>query len=430
MKSRIPLCLLLIVAFLFLSQDQTIAQSMPTVTIPTEGNSWVVGDPNASREVVTKGGITNWNNPDQRIRTYFYVNNTGALDIWIRLKVATGNSKVKLTFNGQPLVWTINNRDHRDIFLGKVRISRKGYHYLELQGIEKQGNTFAEVPTILIGNVAAKNVQYLKDDFYFGRRGPSVHLWYDRLPTRENIKWFYNEVIVPKGQDVIGSYFMANGFSGGYFGIQVNSATERKILFSVWSPYKTDDPNSIPDAYKVKLLKKGNNINAQKFGGEGSGGQSFKVFNWKADTKYRFLLKGEPAGNNFTDFTAYFFAPELGKWELIASFRRPNTNTYLTGLYSFLENFRPEYGATNRKVWFTNQWVGDIKGNWYELTEAKLTADTTARKGARLDYIGGSNETYFYLQNCGFFNGNTNLDIYFKRKPTGNMPRINLNALP
>jgi hypothetical protein len=87
-------------------------------------------------------------------------------------------------------------------------------------------------------------------------------------------------------------------------------------------------------------------------------------------------------------------------------------------------------GVINRKVWFTNQWVGDVKGNWYEVTEAKFTADTTARKGARLDYTGGSNETYFYLQNCGFFNGNTNLDIYFKRKPTGNMPRINLNALP
>ena len=50
---------------------------------------------------------------------------------------------------------------------------------------------------------------------------------------------------IPKNNDVVGSYFMANGFAEGYFGIQVNSETERRILFSVWSPYKTDDPNSI-----------------------------------------------------------------------------------------------------------------------------------------------------------------------------------------
>lgn len=60
--------------------------------------------------------------------------------------------------------------------------------------------------------------------FYWGRRGPSVHLSY---PFADNIQaeWFYNEITVPVTQDVIGSYYMANGFGEGYFGIQVNSAT-------------------------------------------------------------------------------------------------------------------------------------------------------------------------------------------------------------
>ena len=53
--------------------------------------------------------------------------------------------------------------------------------------------------------------------------------------------------MVPEGNDVLGSYFMANGFAQGYFGIQVNSPTERRILFSVWSPFHTDDPSEIPD---------------------------------------------------------------------------------------------------------------------------------------------------------------------------------------
>jgi hypothetical protein len=37
----------------------------------------------------------------------------------------------------------------------------------------------------------------------------------------QDIEWFYSELKVPEASDVIGSYFMANGFSEGYFGIQV-----------------------------------------------------------------------------------------------------------------------------------------------------------------------------------------------------------------
>lgn len=58
----------------------------------------------------------------------------------------------------------------------------------------------------------------------------------------KEIDYFYSELRVPKGLDTEGSYFMANGFNVGYFGMQVNSPTERRFLFSVWSPYSTDNP--------------------------------------------------------------------------------------------------------------------------------------------------------------------------------------------
>ncbi len=439
MKLKKPQYLLISIALVFLcyfpASSKTFDSSRtnaPTLTIPTEGNSWVIGDAFASRRVITKGGITNWNNPKHRIRTYFYVNSPGLVDIWFRGKVTSGSSKIKITFGKQSLEPTLTNTSYKDISLGTVRIKKKGYHFLEFEGLTKTGNNFAEIASVLLGNAAANsnNIKFIKDNFYFSRRGPSVHLWFNRLPTKNDIKWFYNEITVPKGQDVVGSYYMATGFSGGYFGIQVNSPTERKILFSVWSPYKTDNPNSIPAEFRINLLKKGNGVNAQKFGNEGSGGQSFRRYNWNAGTRYRFLLKGEPARNNSTDYTAYFFAPEIGKWELIASFRRPKTSTYLKGLYSFLENFKPDGGVLDRKVLFANQWVADARGNWHEVTEAKFTGDSAARKGVRFDFTGGVEEGNFYLKNCGFFNGNTNLDIYFKRKALGNRPQINLNALP
>ena len=223
---------------------------------------------------------------------------------------------------------------------------------------------------------------------------------------------------------------MANGFGEGYFGIQVNSATERRILFSVWSPYKTDKPSEIPEDQKIILLKKGNDVHGGAFGNEGSGGQSYRIYHWKSGTTYRFLLKGIPSENNSTDYSAYFYAPEIGKWELIASFRRPKTTTYLKRPHSFLENFIPQNGNLTRMAYYSNQWVYNTSGQWIELTRAKFTADATARKEARLDYAGGSEGDKFYLKNCGFFDEKTLIDSSFSRTGKGQKPQIDFTSLP
>ena len=242
--------------------------------------------------------------------------------------------------------------------------------------------------------------------------------------------YFYNEIRVPNGNDVPGSYFMANGFGQGYFGIQVNSPTERRVLFSVWSPYSTDDPNEIPEDQRINLLKKGEGVYTGKFGNEGSGGQSYLKYMWKAETSYRFLLKGKPSGNDKTDFTAWFFAPESEEWKLIASFRRPNTDTYLTSLYSFLENFYTEQGNVTRMGYFTNQWVYTTNNKWVEITKIKFTADATARKESRMDYAGGVDKNRFFLKNCGFFSETTLIDSYFEREGSESKPDIDFTVLP
>jgi hypothetical protein len=90
---------------------------------------------------------------------------------------------------------------------------------------------------------------------------------------------------IPEGQDTLGSYFMANGFRGGYFGIQVNSPSERWILFSVWDAQNGE---------RTTLVRKGEGVVDNNFGGEGTGGQSYLVFNWKAGTTYRFITRASP----------------------------------------------------------------------------------------------------------------------------------------
>jgi hypothetical protein len=402
-----------------------------THSIPAYGNSWVVENPSKNQQVVQQEGIVNWNEKTVKIRTYFWVERTGKLHVGFEGSSKEGQSRLKISCGNQSKEVFVKNNIVETIDIGVFEINEPGYHWVELEGIEKQGQFFADIEAVLIGGEAtAGEVNFVKDDFYWGRRGPSVHLGFQVPENAGDVKWFYSEIQVPEGEDVLGSYFMANGFGQGYFGIQVNSETERRVLFSVWSPFQTDNPQDIPEEDRIVLLKKGVGVYTGEFGNEGSGGQSYLRYNWKAGTSYRFLLKGEPAGNGSTDFTAWFFAPEENEWKLIASFRRPKTNTWLKGLYSFLENFMTETGDQSRMAWYSNQWVCNPSGNWTELTKIKFTADATARKDSRLDYAGGVENGRFFLKNCGFFSDKTTIDTFFERENSGIQPEINFEELP
>jgi hypothetical protein len=401
-----------------------------TISIPVAGNCWLVNGIEGTEDVITADGISNWSKKEDVIKGYFYLSRTGKIDLALRAKPGKGNCVISISVNGENKKLILDGNNFQTISVGSYTIVSAGYQSVELRGIEREGSIFADITHFLISGPAAdEKVFFVKDDFYFGRRGPSVHLKFELPSETGDIVWFYNELTVPEGNDVQGSYFMANGFGEGYFGIQVNSATERRILFSVWSPWKTDNPGEIPDDYKIKLLRKGTGVITGEFGNEGSGGQSYRKYYWKAGNTYRFLLKGEPSVNGSTDFTAWFFAPEINSWELIASFRRPKTTTYLKNLHSFLENFIPETGYFERKGHWGNQWVCNSTGKWFELTKARFTADATARKEARLDYSGGTEDGAFFLRNCGFFNGKTEINSIFTRPEKVTHPEIDFSLL-
>ena len=336
------------------------------VSVPLGGNTW-----SSSNEIaggsVTENGIENWANENTTFTTYVRVSATGNLHAWLHLEVPNGKSILELTINGQSKKIEVEGKDAKDYDAGDWEIADTGYIAFKLKGISKTGEIFADVNSLeLEGSAIDEHTVFTKNNegnfFHWGRRGPSVHLNY-AVPENTNIEWFYNEVTVPEGNDIIGSYFMADGFGEGYFGMQVNSATERHILFSVWSPFKTDNPKDIPEDQKIQLLKKGENVHAGEFGNEGSGGQSYMNYNWKAGTTYKFLLHAKPDENNHTTYTAYFFAPEDGVWHLIASFKRPATNTWLKHLYSFLENFSPVRGIKNEVFYLETNGYKLIKEN-------------------------------------------------------------------
>ncbi|SHO64515.1 DUF3472 domain-containing protein [Algoriphagus zhangzhouensis] len=396
--------------------------------IPLGGNTYQTAG--IEKEEIAKEGILSWENQDSEFSVYFKSSQATQVSVLLKLIPQSQGSTIELVADR---VFEIDiEPGQSEVNLENV-ILKKGYNEFQLKGISKEGSDFAKISDLEIHSIASIELEYVKDNennrFYWGRRGPSVHLTYT-LPDDQNFKWFYNEIEVPVGEDPIGSYFMANGFGEGYFGIQVNSEQERRILFSVWSPYKTDNPNEIPEEEKIKLLKKGGQVYTGEFGNEGSGGQSYLKYPWKAGVTYSFLNSVEPDGKGNTVYTAYFLDPEKGEWQLIASFSRPKTDTWYKRPHSFLENFIPESGNITRRGIYKNQWAADKEGNWIELTEAKFTGDDIARRGYRKDFAGGSFEDQFYLMNGVFFDESTEINSIFIRPELGNTPNIDWFKLP
>jgi hypothetical protein len=407
------------------------AQSNSVITVPLGGNAYTASK---QENLITKTGIENWTDKNTSFKVYVRFDKVGSLALSLNeVSQVVGENEFGVTINKQTKTINVNEGSSSFKTL-EWKITDTGYVAIEIKGLKRTSAQFPNIKSLtLAGSVVNAQTTFVKNNegnfFYWGRRGPSVHLNY-QLPEKVEPEWFYNELTVPVGEDVIGSYFMANGFGQGYFGIQVNSSTERRILFSVWSPFVTDDPKSIPESHQIKMLRKGQGVYTGEFGNEGSGGQSYLKYNWKAGNTYKFLLRGIPTADSTTTYTAYFFAPELDQWQLIASFKRPKTHTYLSRLHSFLENFIPQMGDKERKVLFNNQWICDTKGNWTELNKASFTTDNTGRVNYRKDYAGGTVNGAFYLRNCGFFDDFTVPRTVFTRKSTNQKPHIDLSKLP
>jgi Domain of unknown function (DUF3472)/Domain of unknown function (DUF5077) len=403
-------------------------------TIPLGGNAWSSSP--AGR--IDSLGSTDWSDSTVRWDIWLRVTATGRLHVWVRAAALDHSSSMISVSMGEGAGHQV--RVGGDYLIsydaGVFDVTDTGYQCIHIKGISRTEVAFPLMNSIIVrGQPINDRTAFVPNDkgnfFYWGRRGPSVHLHYP-VPAGEEAEWFYNEVTVPAGQDPEGSYFMACGFAQGYFGMQVNSPTERHILFSVWSPFETDNPASVPDSQRVRVLKKGEGVHAQDFGNEGSGGQSYLNYRWKAGHTYKFLVHAQPAADRHTVFTAWFYAPEEGRWRLIASFSRPQTHTWLTGLHSFLENFDPEQGIYRRYVQFNHQWIRDTAGQWIGLHRAEFTTDNTGRKGYRMDYAGGVLGPAFYLENCGHFSTYTAANTWFERPadPPGQGPDVDVGVLP
>jgi len=200
----------------------------------------------------------------------------------------------------------------------------------------------------------------------------SVHLGY---PADEGTA-FYNELTVEKSAD--GTYFMACGWSKGYYGIQEKADGKKLLIFSVWDPGKQNDPKTVKEDVRVKLLHQGEGVRIGRFGNEGTGGQSFYVYDWKVGQTYRMLVRAAADGETRTAYSGYFFHPEKKEWMHLVTFSTIAGRKLLTGYYSFIEDFRRNrVSATKeREALYGNGWVLSKNGKWIALDKARFTGDS------------------------------------------------------
>lgn len=206
-------------------------------------------------------------------------------------------------------------------------------------------------------------------------KSPSVHIWWSAPANPEvlqqGITWFYNEITVKESAP--STYFMTNGFNGGYMGIQDRSP--KWVIFSIWDKTSTDDnPNASPDDL-VKVLAQGKDVTVERFGGEGTGAKSYLKYDWIVGQKYQLMVNVRPSPNE-TDkaiFTGWFRIPELNIWRMMASFQvRPlAVSKKLEGIYSFLEDWAGN-GQRRQGLW-GQAWIKTENGPWVQATHGKGT---------------------------------------------------------
>ncbi|MEO8415736.1 MAG: DUF3472 domain-containing protein [Ginsengibacter sp.] len=382
-----------------------------------------------TQQFISNNGITGWDDAGVFFRIFFYPQQEGKIELAVKLKLSAGSSTLGFQLDSAGKNYQISidkSSAYATIPAGSFSIKHARYHYIEIKGISKTGDYFPDIESLIISGPAAKDLKYNLSEY---KGAPSTHLWY-QYPKDSTVAWFYNEITVPVGVDATNAYYMTNGFSGGYSGIQLNSATERRFIFSIWSNYNTNDPKEIPADYAITLIKKGDNVFTGEFGNEGSGGHSHLVFPWKQGVTYKILTGAKPKGDH-TVYSAYYFAPENKEWRLLAIWDKTRTDGKLfSGLYSFVENFGSN-GNDFFKADYGNQWICTPSGTWIELTKCSLTTTASASDHQRYDYGAGVEKNQFYMFTGGFKEMN-NLAPHslIERKPNGIAPDIDFSSLP
>ncbi|MEZ6104366.1 MAG: DUF3472 domain-containing protein [Pirellulaceae bacterium] len=396
----------------------TTGANEPRLELPA--NTAYVG-PDSRSMRIGRRGIRGWRDETTTLSWYGYLGTAGTLSASVEIERKndeTAEYKLQISpVDGQaPLAESsLQAPANQPLDFGTFKVVAAGYHEFRLSASNRSGDSFGSPRSLVLSGPPLESARFNREP---RRNTASVHLWY---PVERSVKVqaFYNEITAHT--EPLWSYYMACGFHRGYFGMQVNSPTERRIIFSVWdSGNEAVDRAKVKDEDLVQLLSKGDNVVANGFGNEGTGGHSHLVYDWKRDTTYRYLVVAHPE-NDTTVFAGYFYFPDRQQWDLIARFKAPKDGGFLHSLYSFDENFAGDNGHLLRSASFGNQWIYTSDGKWMELTKCYFTCDETGRKH-RQDYDAAVGNERFRLNTGGFHQGHITFRQELERRRQNRPP--------
>ena len=379
--------------------------------------AYTLPDPDGAR-ISEARGVSGWNKPGQSVNWYGDFKKAGELTVKITLRLPEGaSSKLRLTIDGTSREAEVKGGgDAVSAEFGSFKIAKSGHQRIALESLSPPGARAGDVISLHLDGPAAQGAHFnLKER----RNAASVHLSY-KLPGDRNYEAYYSEVTGVT--DPTATFYMACGFHRGYFGMQVNSPTERRIIFSVWdSGNEAHSRDKVAGEDRVTLLGKGEGVYTGDFGNEGTGGHSHLKYLWKTGETQRFLLTAKPVDATHTVFAGYYFHPEKKAWMLISAWKAPKEGGWLKGFHGFSENFWGSSGHIVRKSRHGNTWARTDKGEWIEVTTASFSHDGTGKED-RLDRFMGIEDGRFFLSHGGFVDGFTKYGEPFTRPATGKAP--------
>ena len=200
------------------------------------------------------GTITGWQSPRTNILWGGYVGHAGKLRVTALLDGSEPGATYQLKVESQGVHRTLSATGPNPQF-PEIDLPAPGWVKLALSA---KGSGFGEVTVLLLDGEAIADSKF---NLKSRRNAASVHIGWPLAPNQE-VEWFYNEVKAVTDPTV--TYYMACGFRRGYFGMQVNSETERRVIFSIWDAGKEAvDRSKVSEDNRVKLLAKGDDASFQ-----------------------------------------------------------------------------------------------------------------------------------------------------------------------
>ena len=304
-------------------------------------------EPDPEGAGVSRSGISDWTDPSLKVLWFGDIKTPGKLDCSLvaaaarrrgnqaasgcRRKFPRGRGQGNGRRSGEGRFWI-------------VRYSRGGLSAVHARIVERAGPGRGQSRGACAGRSRRRGRAFQSQA---SAAMPPRCIWCIPSAGATNVDAFYCEVTGV--ETPLWTYFEACGWHRGYFGMQVNSPTERRIIFSVWdSGSERVDRNKVGEQDRVTLGGQGRRCFRRRLRQRGHRRpQPSWSLTGRPAQKQRFLVTAKPTDATHTIYSGYWFQPEQKKWMLISSWKAPKDGGYLARPLQLLRKFRRQQRPTS-----------------------------------------------------------------------------------